>query len=128
MASSTVRLTVAQAIVRFLSVQYSERDGQRQRLIPAVHGIFGHGNVAGLGQAILQNQQAPAEGEEPLVYYQGRNEQNMVHAAVSYARTKNRLQAHAVTASFCSRRTFSPPAGWIPCSSSSKTNVATTFR
>ena len=99
MASSTVRLTVAQAIVRFLSVQYSERDGQRQRLIPAVHGIFGHGNVAGLGQAILQNQQAPAEGEEPLVYYQGRNEQNMVHAAVSYARTKNRLQAHAVTAS-----------------------------
>ncbi|CAM4120656.1 3D-(3,5/4)-trihydroxycyclohexane-1,2-dione acylhydrolase (decyclizing) [Helcobacillus massiliensis] len=95
----TVRLTVAQAIIRFLSVQYSERDGQRQRLIPAIHGIFGHGNVAGLGQAILQNQLEPAEGEEPLVYYQGRNEQNMVHAAVAYARTKNRLQAHAVTAS-----------------------------
>lgn len=99
MASSTIRLTVAQAIIRFLSVQYSERDGNRQRLIPAIHGIFGHGNVAGLGQAILQNQQAPAEGEEHLEYYQGRNEQNMVHAAVAYARTKNRLQAHAVTAS-----------------------------
>ena len=99
MASTTVRLTVAQAIVRFLSVQYSERDGQRQRLIPAIHGIFGHGNVAGLGQAILQNQLEPAEGEQPLVYYQGRNEQNMVHAAVAYARTKNRLQAQAVTAS-----------------------------
>ncbi|GAA3848159.1 hypothetical protein GCM10023083_91000 [Streptomyces phyllanthi] len=50
----TIRLTTAQALVRFLAGQYSERDGQEQRLIPGVWGIFGHGNVAGLGQALLQ--------------------------------------------------------------------------
>ncbi|WP_157085790.1 3D-(3,5/4)-trihydroxycyclohexane-1,2-dione acylhydrolase (decyclizing) [Devriesea agamarum] len=97
--SRTVRLTVGQALVRFLSVQYSERDGQRQRLIAGVHGIFGHGNVCGVGQALLENQLDPAEGEEHLPFYQARNEQNMVHAAVSYARTKNRLQTFACTAS-----------------------------
>lgn len=95
----TVRLTVAQALVRFLSVQYSERDGQRQRLIPGAFGIFGHGNVAGVGQALLQNQQAPAEGEEHLDYFMSRNEQNMVHAATAFARTKNRMQTLACTAS-----------------------------
>ena len=51
---STVRLTVAQALVRFLASQYSERDGVRQRLIAGCFGIFGHGNVAGVGQALLQ--------------------------------------------------------------------------
>ncbi|UYG17537.1 3D-(3,5/4)-trihydroxycyclohexane-1,2-dione acylhydrolase (decyclizing) [Brachybacterium huguangmaarense] len=99
MSEKTVRLTVAQAVIRFLSVQHSERDGERQRLIPGAFGIFGHGNVAGIGQALLQNALDPAEGEGDLAYYQGRNEQNMVHTAVAYARTRNRLQTLAVTAS-----------------------------
>lgn len=103
--AGTVRLTVAQALVRFLAAQYSERDGVRQRLIPGTFGIFGHGNVAGVGQALLQNaiDPAPAEGDLPaeagMPYYQARNEQNMVHTAVAYARTKNRLQTMACTAS-----------------------------
>ncbi|PAZ15362.1 3D-(3,5/4)-trihydroxycyclohexane-1,2-dione acylhydrolase (decyclizing) [Streptomyces sp. SA15] len=90
--TSTTRLTVAQALVRFLSAQYSERDGVRQRLIGATWGIFGHGNVAGLGQALIEY-----AGEMP--YHQGRNEQSMVHAAVGYARQSNRLSTHAVTTS-----------------------------
>jgi 3D-(3,5/4)-trihydroxycyclohexane-1,2-dione acylhydrolase (decyclizing) len=94
-----VRLTVGQALVRFLANQYSERDRVEQRLIAGAFGIFGHGNVAGLGQALLQNEIEPAEGEDRLKYYLARNEQGMVHAAVSYARTKNRLQAFACTAS-----------------------------
>ncbi|UGY91514.1 3D-(3,5/4)-trihydroxycyclohexane-1,2-dione acylhydrolase (decyclizing) [Streptomyces gobiensis] len=88
----TRRLTVAQALVRFLAAQYTERDGQRQRLINATWGIFGHGNVAGIGQALLENQHV-------MPYLQGRNEQAMVHAAVGYARQSNRLRAHAVTTS-----------------------------
>ena len=80
-------------------MQYSERDGLRQRLIPDAWGIFGHGNVAGVGQALLQNAVEPAEGENPLVLHQGRNEQNMVHTAVAFARTTNRLQTMAVTPS-----------------------------
>lgn len=50
----TIRLTMAQAVVKYLQVQYSERDGHTRRLIPAIFGIFGHGNVAGLGQAIQE--------------------------------------------------------------------------
>jgi 3D-(3,5/4)-trihydroxycyclohexane-1,2-dione acylhydrolase (decyclizing) len=98
-AEGEVRLTVGQALVRFLVNQYSERDGAEQRLIAGAFGIFGHGNVAGLGQALLQNEVDPVEGEDRLKYYLARNEQGMVHAAVSYARTKNRLQAFACTAS-----------------------------
>jgi 3D-(3,5/4)-trihydroxycyclohexane-1,2-dione acylhydrolase (decyclizing) len=86
------RLTVAQALIRFLSVQYSERDGTEQRLIPGCFGIFGHGNVAGVGQALL-------EETEAMPYYHARNEQGMVHAAVGYARMKNRLQTLACTSS-----------------------------
>ncbi|MGP5266164.1 3D-(3,5/4)-trihydroxycyclohexane-1,2-dione acylhydrolase (decyclizing) [Brachybacterium alimentarium] len=97
--AGTVRLTVAQALVRFLAAQFTERDGVRERTIPGAFGIFGHGNVAGVGQALLQNATDPGEGENPLPYYQARNEQNMVHSAVAYARTKNRLQALACAAS-----------------------------
>ena len=93
---TTVRLTVAQALVRFLANQYSERDGVRQRLIPGCFGIFGHGNVAGVGQALLQASQT---GEADLTYYLARNEQAMVHASVGFARMRNRLQAFACTAS-----------------------------
>ncbi len=92
----TVRLTVAQALVRFLASQYTERDGMRQRLVEGCWGIFGHGNVAGVGQALLQAQQT---GEADLRYYMARNEQAMVHASVGFARMRNRLQTFACTAS-----------------------------
>ena len=96
MAAQTVNLTVAQAVVKFLGVQYSDSDGTEQRLFAGCFGIFGHGNVAGIGQALLQ-----AELEEPdtLPYVLGRNEQAMVHSAVAYARMKNRLQTYAVSTS-----------------------------
>lgn len=87
-----MRLTVAQALVRFLATQYSERDGIEQRLIPGMWGIFGHGNVAGLGQALLQYSQE-------MPYYLARNEQGQVHAAAAFAKMRNRLQTFACTAS-----------------------------
>ncbi|WP_329019180.1 3D-(3,5/4)-trihydroxycyclohexane-1,2-dione acylhydrolase (decyclizing) [Streptomyces sp. NBC_00690] len=127
------RLTVAQALITFLSRQYTERDGRRQRLISATWGIFGHGNVAGIGQALLESgtgpyPTAPDSSTEPhphraagethgaagethghgggtgggrpaMPFFQGRNEQAMVHAAVGYARQSRRLSAHAVTTS-----------------------------
>ncbi|MFI8446300.1 3D-(3,5/4)-trihydroxycyclohexane-1,2-dione acylhydrolase (decyclizing) [Streptomyces erythrochromogenes] len=88
-----MRLTVAQALVRFLAAQYTERDGRRHRLIAATWGIFGHGNVAGIGQALLES------GPHAMPFLQGRNEQAMVHAAVGYARQSGRLSTHAVTTS-----------------------------
>ncbi|MET9293334.1 thiamine pyrophosphate-dependent enzyme [Streptomyces sp. NPDC003077] len=91
-APATRHLTVAQALVEFLTRQYTERDGHRHRLIDACWGIFGHGNVAGIGQALLESKGA-------LRFLQGRNEQAMVHAAVGYARQRDRLSAHAVTTS-----------------------------
>ncbi|MFF6995146.1 3D-(3,5/4)-trihydroxycyclohexane-1,2-dione acylhydrolase (decyclizing) [Streptomyces sp. NPDC008313] len=106
---AATRLTVAQALVRFLAAQYTERDGGRQRLIGGVWGIFGHGNVAGIGQALVEHA-AAVGGNAPgtpsalsassaLPYHQGRNEQAMVHAAVGHARQSNRLSTHAVTTS-----------------------------
>lgn len=89
---TTARLTVAQALVRFLAAQHTERDGTRRRLIGATWGILGHGNVAGIGQALV-------EYADAMPYHQGRNEQAMVHAAVGYARQSNRLSTHAVTTS-----------------------------
>ncbi|MFF9622369.1 3D-(3,5/4)-trihydroxycyclohexane-1,2-dione acylhydrolase (decyclizing) [Streptomyces griseosporeus] len=88
----SVRLTTAQALVRFLAAQHTERDGVRRRLITGMWGIFGHGNVAGLGQALV-------EYADVMPYHQGRNEQAMVHAAVGHARQLNRLSAQAVTTS-----------------------------
>ncbi len=90
--ASTVRLTMAQALVRFLANQYVERDGVEQRFFAGCFGIFGHGNVAGVGQALQ-------EYADDLTYYQSRNEQAMVHAATAYARQKNRLQTLACTSS-----------------------------
>jgi 3D-(3,5/4)-trihydroxycyclohexane-1,2-dione acylhydrolase (decyclizing) len=95
-ATATVRLTVAQAVVRFLANQHTERDGVRRRFVVGCFGIFGHGNVAGVGQALLQ---AHVTGEADLPYHLARNEQGMVHAAVGFTRTRNRLQAMACTAS-----------------------------
>ncbi|MFI2782944.1 3D-(3,5/4)-trihydroxycyclohexane-1,2-dione acylhydrolase (decyclizing) [Streptomyces sp. ALB3] len=88
----TRRLTTAQALVAFLARQYTERDGRRHRLVDATWGIFGHGNVAGIGQALV-------EAGPAMPYLQGRSEQAMVHAAVGYARQSGRLSAHAVTTS-----------------------------
>jgi 3D-(3,5/4)-trihydroxycyclohexane-1,2-dione acylhydrolase (decyclizing) len=87
-----MRLTVAQALVRFLAVQHVERDGERHRFFAGCYGIFGHGNVAGIGQALHQYGDA-------LPYHQARNEQAMVHIASGYARQRNRLGTFACTTS-----------------------------
>jgi 3D-(3,5/4)-trihydroxycyclohexane-1,2-dione acylhydrolase (decyclizing) len=86
------RLTMAQALVRFLSVQFSERDGRRQAFFAGMFGIFGHGNVAGIGQALDQM-------GDRLHYYQCRNEQAMVHTAAAFAKMSNRLRTLACTTS-----------------------------
>ncbi|GIK66965.1 MAG: 3D-(3,5/4)-trihydroxycyclohexane-1,2-dione acylhydrolase (decyclizing) [Chloroflexota bacterium] len=88
----TLRLTMAQALVKYLQVQYSERDGKRRRLIPAMFGIFGHGNVAGLGQALI-------EYGADLPYMQPHNEQSMVHTASGFAKANLRLATLACAAS-----------------------------
>ncbi len=88
---TTQRMTMAQAVIAFLKNQYVERDGQEQAFFAGCFGIFGHGNIAGIGQAL---QQMPE-----FRYYQARNEQAMVHVAAAYAKTKNRLQAFACTSS-----------------------------
>jgi 3D-(3,5/4)-trihydroxycyclohexane-1,2-dione acylhydrolase (decyclizing) len=89
---SPQRLTVAQALVRFLGVQWLERDGVRSRFFGGCLGIFGHGNVAGIGQALSQY-------DDLLAYHPARNEQAMVHIASGYARQRNRLGALACTTS-----------------------------
>ncbi len=92
MIRPTSRLTMAQALVRFLGTQFSERDGRKQPFFGGVFGIFGHGNVAGIGQALDQ-----AGG--PLRYYQCRNEQAMVHTAAAFAKMSNRLRTLVCTTS-----------------------------
>ncbi len=94
--SQTVRLTVAQAVVKFLGAQHSSADGVEQKLFAGCFGIFGHGNVAGIGQALLQYE---LEQPDLLPYVLGRNEQAMVHSAVAYARMKDRQQTWAVSTS-----------------------------
>jgi 3D-(3,5/4)-trihydroxycyclohexane-1,2-dione acylhydrolase (decyclizing) len=91
MANKTKRLTVAQATIEYLQNQYVERDGVEQPFFAGCFGIFGHGNVGGIGQALKQY---PA-----FRYYQSRNEQAMVHAAIAYAKVKNRLGAFVCTTS-----------------------------
>src|ERR1700690_1238577 len=114
-AGTTVRLTVGQAVVRFLAAQRSERDGIEHRLFAGCAGIFGHGNVAGLGQALLEAELQEAKrpeaerrqaerlgggfGDPGLRYYQARNEQAMVHTAAGFARMRNRLSMWACTSS-----------------------------
>jgi 3D-(3,5/4)-trihydroxycyclohexane-1,2-dione acylhydrolase (decyclizing) len=91
-----MRLTVGQAIVRFLAVQRSERDGFEHKLFEGCFGIFGHGNVAGVGEALLEAELADATA---LRYYPARNEQGMVHAAAAFTRMRNRLSMLACTSS-----------------------------
>ncbi|GAB3879598.1 3D-(3,5/4)-trihydroxycyclohexane-1,2-dione acylhydrolase (decyclizing) [Terrabacter terrigena] len=90
--TDTTRLTVGQALVRFLAAQHVERDDVEQPFFGGALGIFGHGNVAGVGQALLQYR-------DDFRLYQGRNEQGMVHIATGYAKMRNRLGAMAVTTS-----------------------------
>jgi 3D-(3,5/4)-trihydroxycyclohexane-1,2-dione acylhydrolase (decyclizing) len=90
--NTTLRLTVGQAVVRFLAAQRVERDDVEQTFFGGALGIFGHGNVAGVGQALLQYR-------KDFRLYQGRNEQGMVHIATGYAKMKNRLGAMACTTS-----------------------------
>src|SRR4029079_8594217 len=87
-----MRLTAAQALVRFLAAQVLERDGEQRRFFGGCFGIFGHGNVAGIGQALY-------ERPDLLRFIPARNEQAMVHAAVGYARQCNRLGALVCTSS-----------------------------
>ncbi|MGI8733304.1 MAG: 3D-(3,5/4)-trihydroxycyclohexane-1,2-dione acylhydrolase (decyclizing) [Pyrinomonadaceae bacterium] len=87
----TQRLTTAQALITFLQTQYVERDGTERPFFAGVWGIFGHGNVAGVGQAL---QQTP-----DFRYYLARNEQAMVHTATAYAKMSNRLRTFACTSS-----------------------------
>lgn len=87
----TKRLTVAQAIIEFLKNQYIKRDGVEMPFFAGCFGIFGHGNVAGLGEALKHN--------PDFKYYQCRNEQAMVHTAAAYAKMKNRMQTFVCTTS-----------------------------
>jgi 3D-(3,5/4)-trihydroxycyclohexane-1,2-dione acylhydrolase (decyclizing) len=92
MTARLIRLTMAQALVRFLAKQRTSRDGREQPLIGGMFGIFGHGNVAGIGQALQ-------EYRDEIRYYLPRNEQAMVHTAAAYAKMHNRLRTLACTSS-----------------------------
>src|SRR5918912_3996375 len=87
----TRRLTMAQALIGFLKAQYVERDGVEQQFFAGCFGIFGHGNVAGVGEALQEN--------PDFRYYLCRNEQAMVHTAAAFAKMSNRLQTLACTTS-----------------------------
>ena len=118
-----LRLTTAQALVKFLDNQYLEVDGVELKFVKGIFAIFGHGNVLGLGQALEQD-----SGD--MRVYQGRNEQGMAHAATGFARQALRRQIIACTSSIgpgppaptashccCCRAMSSPPASRIRCSS-----------
>ena len=87
----SIRLTVAQAVIKYLNQQYVEREGKENKFFAGCFGILGHGNVAGMGQAIQQ--------QNGLKYYQCRNEQSMVHTAAAYTKMKNRLSTFICTTS-----------------------------
>ena len=87
----TKKLTVAQAVIEYLKNQFSERDGTEQSFFAGCAGIFGHGNLAGFGQALQQSADFP--------YFLVRNEQAAVHMAAGYAKMKNRLSTLACTSS-----------------------------
>ncbi|PAD27821.1 3D-(3,5/4)-trihydroxycyclohexane-1,2-dione acylhydrolase (decyclizing) [Paenibacillus sp. 7523-1] len=89
---TTIRLTMAQALLRYLDQQYISVDGVETKFVKGVIGIFGHGNVTGIGEAL---ERSPGS----LTYMQGKNEQGMVHTAAAYAKQKNRRQIYACTTS-----------------------------
>ena len=89
---NTIKLTMAQALVRFLDNQYLEADGTEYKFVEGIFGIFGHGNVVGLGEAIV-------EGRHGLIFRQGHSEQGMAHAAIGFAKQNDRRRIYAVTSS-----------------------------
>ncbi|WP_339787185.1 3D-(3,5/4)-trihydroxycyclohexane-1,2-dione acylhydrolase (decyclizing) [Paenibacillus sp. FSL R7-0313] len=89
---NTIRLTMAQALLRYLDQQYISVDGVETKFVKGIIGIFGHGNVTGIGEAL---ERSPGS----LTYMQGKNEQGMVHTAAAYAKQKNRRQIYACTTS-----------------------------
>lgn len=88
----SVRLTMAQALIKFLDNQYVEVDGKEIKFVKGIFTIFGHGNVLGIGQALEQD-----SGD--LIVHQGRNEQGMAHAAMGFAKQLHRKQIYACTSS-----------------------------
>lgn len=92
MSGKTIRLTMGQAIVKFMINQYVEVDGVQTRFFAGLWGIFGHGNIGGVAQASQQF-------ADDMPYYLGRNEQSMVHSAIGYAKMKNRRECMAVLSS-----------------------------
>ena len=92
--TGTTRLTMAQALIRFMAAQHVERDGEESLFFQGVWGIFGHGNVAGIGQALFQYR-------DLMPYHLARNEQAMVHIAAAHARMRDRLGTFACTSSIC---------------------------
>ena len=86
-----MKKTMAQALVEFLKVQHVARDGRQQPFFAGCFGIFGHGNVAGVGEALQEN--------PDFRYYQARNEQSMVHSAIGFAKMSNRMRTLACTSS-----------------------------
>ncbi len=101
-----IRLTMAQALIRFLCAQSTERDGRRQPFFAGVFGIFGHGNVAGVGQALDQMR-------DRMRYYQCRNEQAMVHTAAAFAKMSNRLRTLRLHLVYRARRhEYGHRRGW----------------
>ena len=89
---NTVRMTMGQALLRFLDNQYVEMDGREEKFVEGIFGIFGHGNVVGFGEAIV-------ETDHGLIFRQGKNEQAMAHAAIGFAKQSNRRRIYAVTSS-----------------------------
>lgn len=99
---NTIRLTAATALIEFLRHQYVQRDTAEHRLINGILGIFGHGNVAGLGQALQEKamQEGGSDQDEiKMSYIQPKNEQAMVHTAIAYSKAKRRLGTYACTTS-----------------------------
>jgi 3D-(3,5/4)-trihydroxycyclohexane-1,2-dione acylhydrolase (decyclizing) len=92
MDTMKIRLTMAQALLKFLANQYVVMDGHEHQFIKGIFGIFGHGNVTGLGEALEYD-------DHGLIYYQGHNEQGMAHAATAFAKQNNRLSIFACTSS-----------------------------
>ena len=92
--SKSIRLTVGQTLVRFVANQYVERDGRQNRFIEGIWGIFGHGNVSGLGQGIVR-----VRGQMRTRFYRPQHEQGMVHIATAFAKHRNRLSTFACTTS-----------------------------
>ena len=113
-SAATVRLTMAQALMRFLDNQYVEVDGAETKFVTGVAGIFGHGNVVGLGEALAAGANAPSGGGHSLRYFQGHNEQGAAHMAIGYAKQSNRRRIFAVTSTSASPIGVAPPASPVP--------------